>query len=146
MLVNLWWIVLRNEMIRVHLLCSDTACLVPGRDKRFLASEQRSGWLWGPLSLLFKMVPGALSFVVEAAGKWSCLLSVHTIKPTIALKQKITFLYTNFHNSDMVRSIVIVFRELLSRLKMRYTTRPPLHKNLYRLQKKNALSQACAEV
>ena len=64
-------------------------CWVAGRGKRFFSSQKRPSWLWGPLSLMFKMVPGVLSFVVEASGEWSCSLSIHTIKPTNALKHKL---------------------------------------------------------
>jgi len=38
----------------------------------------------------------------------------HTIKPTIALMLIFCLLHTNYNNSDILRSILIIFRELLN--------------------------------
>lgn len=65
----------QNEVIGVHYCVEiwpgqkERRCWVADRGNGFVSPQKRPDWLWGPLGLMFKMVPGVgvLSFVVEAA-------------------------------------------------------------------------------
>jgi hypothetical protein len=77
------------------------------------AWESAHGWIELTVKLMLRKTRPVLIFECSKIQK-NCYKSFHTTKPTNALMFRLAlFLHTIFHNSDMLRSIVIIFKDLV---------------------------------